>query len=177
MFCLRSEARSEDYFKFWGTPMNQWISLATSLFEGQAARWLESARRRVSNVTWDEFYRLLQSKFDRNLHQSVLRKFFNIQQTVTVEDYVDRFSDLFDQLTSYEQYPNTVHHVTRFMEGLKPVVRVAVGIQQPPDLDTAYQLALLHEELGASSLSAITSSSHSTRRAAALPLPPLPNSS
>lgn len=41
-----------------------------------------------------------------------------------------------------------LYYVIRFMEGLKPAVRVQVGIQQPADLDSAYQLALLLEELG-----------------------------
>ena len=95
------QTRSEDYFRFWNTPTNQWISLATSLFEGPAARWLESVRRRVPNATWDEFCRLLHNKFGRNLHQSILRKFFSIQQTSTVKDYVERFAELFDQLAAY----------------------------------------------------------------------------
>ena len=47
------QTRCEDYFRFWGTPQNQWISLASSLFEASAARWLESVRRRAPNVTWD----------------------------------------------------------------------------------------------------------------------------
>lgn len=80
------------------------------------------------------------------------------------------FSELFDQLVAYESSPNTVHYVTRFMERLQPTVRLAIGIQQPTELDTAYQLALLHEELGMhSSSSSVVSSS---RRASTLPLPP-----
>lgn len=140
------------------------------MFEGPATRWLEFVHRRVPNVTWDEFCRLLQSRFGRNLHQSILRKFFSIQQTSTVEDYVDRFSELFDQLAAYEQSPNTVNYVTHFMEGLKPAVRLAVGIQQPTNLDTAYQLALLHEELGAGTASSNSSGANS-RHSTALPLP------
>ena len=170
------QTRCEDYFRFWGTPPGQWISLATALFEGTAARWLESVRRRVPNISWDEFCRLLQSRFGRNLHQTILRKFFNIQQTGTVEDYVDRFSELFDQLSAYEGSPNTVHYVTRFMEGLKPSVRLAVGIQQPVDLDSAYQLALLHEELGSGSTPSIVATPFQ-RRSSAPPLPPPPVSS
>ena len=89
---------------------------------------------------------------------------------------MERFAELFDQLAAYETSPNFVHYVTRFMEGLKPAVRVAVGIQQPPDLDTAYQLALLHEELGTISPSTMINSQNA-RRASALPLPPPPTSS
>lgn len=59
------------------------------------------------------------------------------------------------------------------MEGLKPSVRLAVGIQQPNDLDTAYQLAILHEELGSSSVSSY-SSAQFQRRSTAFPLPAPP---
>lgn len=171
------QTRCEDYFRFWNTPQNQWISLATSLFEGSAARWLDSVHRRAPNATWDEFCRLLQGRFGRNLHQSILRNFFHISQTGTMEEYVEQFSELFDQLAAYESTPNTVHCVTCFMEGLKPSVRLAVGIQQPADLDTAYQLAILHEELGMHSGSSSIASTNSRASALPLPLPPAPISS
>jgi hypothetical protein len=53
-----------------------------------------------------------------------------------------------DQIAVYEPTPNQVHHTTKFLDGLFPGVRILVAIQQPKDLDTAYSLALLYEELG-----------------------------
>jgi hypothetical protein len=53
-----------------------------------------------------------------------------------------------DQLSAYGHHPDPLYYVTRFMDGLKPAVRLMVAIQMPEDLDKAYQLALLHEELG-----------------------------
>jgi hypothetical protein len=38
--------------------------------------------------------------------------------------------------------------MTRLLDRLKPAVRLLVAIQQPDDLDTAFTLALLYEELG-----------------------------
>lgn len=75
------QTRCEDYFRLWNTPSSLWISYATSLFEGAAASWLESVHRRVPQINWEEFCRLLQSRFGRNLHQAILRKFFSICQT------------------------------------------------------------------------------------------------
>lgn len=49
------QGRCEDYFVMRGTPGSLWISYATAMFEGAAARWLESVQRRVPNATWDEF--------------------------------------------------------------------------------------------------------------------------
>lgn len=40
--------------------------------------------------------------------RNLLRKMFHIQQTSSVEEYVERFADLYDQLTAYETFPNTL---------------------------------------------------------------------
>jgi hypothetical protein len=88
------------------------------------------------------------TRFGRNQHQILVRRLLHITQTTTVEDYVRRFFQLMDQIAAYEVKPDPVHYTTKFLDGLKSAVRVLVAIQQPPDLDTAYSLALLYEELG-----------------------------
>lgn len=88
------------------------------------------------------------TRFSRNQHQILVRMLFHIHQTTTVEDYVHRFAQLIDQIVAYESRPDPVHYTTCFLDGLKPQVCVLVAIQQPRDLDTAYTLALLYEELG-----------------------------
>ena len=95
---------------------------------------------------WTEFCNLLQSRFGRNQHQNLLRKMFRIGQTSSVEEYVDQFSKLYVHLTTYEIIPDALHYTTRFIDGLKPGVRMAIAMQKPRDLDTAYELDLLHEE-------------------------------
>jgi hypothetical protein len=79
----------------------------------------------------------------------------------TVKDYVRRFLQLMDQIAAYEVKPDPVHYTTKFLDGLKPVVRVLVAIQQPPDLDMAYSLALLYEELGEGSTPTVFGFQHS----------------
>lgn len=63
-------------------------------------------------------------------------------------DYVDRFACLYDKLSAYEDATNSLHYTTRFLDGLKPGVCVVVALQKPKDLDVAYDIVLLHEELG-----------------------------
>jgi hypothetical protein len=63
-----------------------------------------------------------------------------------VLDYVERFSALYDQLCAYEIAPDSMHYTTCFIDGLKPAIRMAVAIQQPHNLDSAVELALLYEE-------------------------------
>jgi hypothetical protein len=72
-----------------------------------------------------------------------VRRLIHISQTTIVEDYVAQFSALMDQIAAYESCPNPMHYTTKFLDGLKPGVRLLVAIQLPRDLDTAYSLALL----------------------------------
>lgn len=172
------QTRCEDSFQIWGTYSMYWISLASAQFEGATARWLESVQRRYPRASWSEFCALLLTRFGRNQYQGLLRTLFPISQTNTLADYVERFSELLDQLSAYELAPDPLHYVTRFLDGLKPSVRVLVAIQKPSDLDTAYELALLHEELGDGSNPCnsqwVYSAGQPSRRAQAYPLPPPP---
>ena len=74
-----------------------------------------------------------------------------------------------DQLTAYEPNPDMLNYTTRFIDGLKHEVRLIVAVQRPPDLDTAYSIALVQEEMGEddqdqfSPTSRRPSSSHSSR--------------
>jgi len=142
------QRRCEEYFQRWNTPRLLWISYASSLFVGAAATWLESYVQASPQADWSEFVAAVQARFTRNQHQLLCRKLFRICQTGTIEDYVQRFSELMDQISAYESRPDPIHYLTRFLDGLNPEVRVLVAIQQPRDLDTAYTLALLYEELG-----------------------------
>lgn len=59
---------------------------------------------------------------------------------------MNRFSELVDQLIAYDASTNSLHYITRFIDGLFPDIRAVILIQRPTSLDTAYSLALLQEE-------------------------------
>jgi hypothetical protein len=52
-----------------------------------------------------------------------------------------------DQLSAYQNTADPLYFTTRFVEGLRPDLRVVVLLQRPGDLDTACCLALLQEEV------------------------------
>jgi hypothetical protein len=171
------QRRCEEYFHRWGTPETMWISYSSSLFTGAAATWLEAFLNKCPDAGWSEFVQAVHARFQRNQHQLLLRRLFHVSQTSSVEEYVQKFSDLVDQISAYEVQPNTLHYITRFLDGLQPAVRVLVAIQQPVDLDTAYTLALLYEELAdgiTPASSHFGTHGHSSRRPQAHPLPPPP---
>ena len=66
-----------------------------------------------------------------------------IRQTSSVQDYVDHFSELVDQLTAYDSSTNALHYITRFLDGLHSDIRTIILVQRPDSLDTAYTLVLL----------------------------------
>jgi hypothetical protein len=45
------------------------------------------------------------------------------------------------------QNPDMLHYTARFIDGLKPSVHMIVTVQRPLDLDTAYSIALVQEEV------------------------------
>lgn len=81
-------------------------------------------------------------------HHILIDRLFHISQTTRVEDYVNRFAKLYDQLTAYESATDPLHYVTKFKDGFKAFVRMSVVMQKTQNMDTSYELALLHEELG-----------------------------
>lgn len=171
------QRRCEDYFRRWSTPSDNWVSYGSSQFTGAAATWLESFLTKNPSASWSEFVAAVQARFMRNQRQTLLRQMYRISQTSTVADYVQRFSELVDQINAYEAQPDSLHFLTRFLHGLVPAVRVLVAIQQPDNLDLAYTLALLYEELGdgCNPFETPTKITAATRRAQySPPLPPQP---
>ena len=77
----------------------------------------------------------------------MIRQLYHIRQTSTVADYVERFSELVDQLIAYEHSTDPMYYTIRFIDGLHDNIRSIVLVQRPSSLDTAYSLALLQEEV------------------------------
>jgi hypothetical protein len=165
--------RCEEYFKQWNTPSSHWVLYGSSQFTSAAATWLESFITKYSEATWPEFMAAMPTCFMHNQHQVLLRRLYRISQTGTMEDY-----DLIDAISAYDSQPNQLNYLTRFLDGLKPTIRVLVAIQQPADLDSAYTMALLYDELGDGGNPFTVPSSHhkapARRQFSLSPPPPLP---
>lgn len=53
-------------------------------FEGLAARWLQSAERRLKTATWAMFCGWIHERFGREQHESLIRLLFRIRQSGSV---------------------------------------------------------------------------------------------
>jgi hypothetical protein len=138
--------QAQDYFEMYGVPTYLWVKVAGMHFNGAAKRWIQSLDH-PSQTPWPEFCKLLMDRFARDQHETLLRQMFHIQQTATVTDYVDKFSTIVNQLKAYTDHPDMHTFTTHFVDGLRPDICIVIAMQRPPNLDTAYSLALLQEEV------------------------------
>jgi len=89
---------------------------------------------------------MVRERFCHDQHELLIRQLFHIKQTTSVQEYVDQFVDLIEQLSAYTPNPDTLSYTTRFIDGLCDDIRSVVLVQRPTDLDAACSLALLQEE-------------------------------
>ena len=137
---------AEDYFVMYSVDPSVWIQCSRMQFLGPAKRWIQSVSHELKTMTWSQFCQALHNRFDHDHHELLLRKMNRIRQTSSVQDYVDRFSELVDQLKAYDPSTNDLHFITRFVDGLFNDIHAVILVQRPTSLDTAYTLALLQEE-------------------------------
>jgi hypothetical protein len=110
----------------------------------------------------------------------LLQQLFHIKHTTTITDYIEKFTDLFEQLKAYNPNPDKLYFTTRFIDGLRKDIRSVVLVARPQDLDSACTLALLQEEAldqGGCKEFKCSEASPFSRTATikgALPLPPPP---
>jgi hypothetical protein len=131
-------------------PQRRWSGskLPPCILKGQlaAGRWLQSVEPHLPSLLWVQFCHLVQDRFGREQHELVIRKLFHIRQTSTVQDYIDRFSELVDLLVTYEHTTDPLYYTMRFIDGLHDDIKSVILVQRPSTLDTACALALLQEE-------------------------------
>ena len=65
-----------------------------------------------------------------------------------MNEYVESFAQLDDQLNAYQAMYNPLYYTMQFIDGLRDDVKSVVLVHRPKDLDTAFILAQLQEEFG-----------------------------
>lgn len=92
---------AEQYFTMFHIHSSYWVPMAILHFSGAAGIWLQSVQKKISSLEWISFTSLLCTRFGRDRHQLLIRQFYNIKQTSTVADYIERFDVLMNHLVSY----------------------------------------------------------------------------
>jgi hypothetical protein len=86
-------------------------------------------------------------RFDRDHFNQFIRKFFHVQQTNTVLEYISLFDELRHQMLAHDPHVNPAILTGKFIDGLKPEIRAVVILHRPKDLDSESSLAVIHEEI------------------------------
>ena len=98
-------------------------------------------------MSWDELCAALSGKFGREQYQFHLRQFRTLRQSSTVHRYMLQFEELMHQLLAHNPSVDSVFFTTQFLEGLRHEIRASVVLHPPKDLDSAFSLASMQEEL------------------------------
>ena len=71
------------------------------------------------------------NRFGKDQHELLVRQLFHIHQSATVQDYIDKFTGLVDQLIAYGFNTDPIYYAMRFVDGLRTDIRVVVHMQRP----------------------------------------------
>jgi hypothetical protein len=85
---------AEEYFSMFAIHDSYWVSMAILNFSGSPKAWLHSVRRKLAALDWTSFCALLCTRFGRDKHQLLIRKFYTLKQTDTVANYIESLSIL-----------------------------------------------------------------------------------
>jgi hypothetical protein len=76
----------------------------------------------------------------------LLRRLFQLWQTGPVNEYIDQFVALVDDLKAYAKHPDPLYYTQRFIDGLCDEIKSVLLVHRPSTLDIACVLAQLQEE-------------------------------
>lgn len=144
------KARCEKYFDVYGIQKEMWVRVASLHFSGNAARWLQIYEAQHASFTWEELCSAMGAKFGREQYQAQLRQFNSLRQAGSVAEYMEQFEELMHHLLAHNAAFDPLFFTTQFIDGLKIEIKDGVALHRPQDLDSAFSLASLQEELLAS---------------------------
>jgi hypothetical protein len=80
-----------------------WVHVASMHFDGLAAvRWLQSMNHCIRIASWTELCSWIHGSFGHDQHESLIRLLFHIRQSSSVQEYIEQFTELIDQLVAYD---------------------------------------------------------------------------
>jgi hypothetical protein len=57
---------------------------------------------------------------------------YKIKQIGTVQEYIDKFCELIDQLQAYSRNTDPIHYTTHFIDGLRDDIKYFIVVQWRP---------------------------------------------
>lgn len=120
------------------------VAIAAAQLRGTASEWWYSlsqveGRDYIQSLSFDEFFQLLEENFmPDNYLEYVFSELETCRQTRDIYDYINRFSNLANQLNGVV---NDFVLIRQFTKGLKPQTQYQVKANNPQTLQQAFSVA------------------------------------
>ncbi len=138
--------KSEQYFRIYQIPEDQWVEIATMYFGGRAHRWKEGYLLDKPNINWEELTDGVCRRFDGALMKKLVRKFNKLVQTTTVEKYHEKFEELRARMIYLNPTLSEEYFIQSYISGLKEELIPFIDLSNPNTLQEVYEQARLHEQ-------------------------------
>uniref|UniRef100_A0A2N9HMQ3 Retrotransposon gag domain-containing protein n=1 Tax=Fagus sylvatica TaxID=28930 RepID=A0A2N9HMQ3_FAGSY len=132
---------AEQFFRFYETPLEDQVALASFHLEGVAQLWYQLLQQETNNIPWNVFKFGLLARYGPTQFYDYFGELTKLQQSGTVKEYQTRFEQL---LAKAGPLPST-GQVSCFVSGLKENLKADVMAGRPADLTTAIGLARLYK--------------------------------
>lgn len=135
-------ASVERYLNFNNFDKTRWVEYGVTLLTGRAQLWYA----RVTNnnttfFTWELFKTAMDGQFKPQFAaRSARDRLFDLKQTNTIQQYIHSFQDILLEVSITDD-----EAIDKFIRGLKDRARAHVLMQDPMDLESAYQCATAFE--------------------------------
>lgn len=136
-----------DYFRIYDVQPTMWVTTAALHMEGNAAKWWQVFKLNVSSCSWLQFCDAVERKFGAEDYRKALASLLDLKQRATVNEYAQRFEDLWFEVSMFHTGYDEMFFVSQFVKGLKFEIQGPVLAQVPHDLDRAMLLAQLQEQV------------------------------
>lgn len=70
-------------------------------------------------MDWDTFCKLLHTRFGRDHHELLIKQLLSAKQVGSVDDYIEKFSQLIDDLSAYAAVHDPLYFVMRFIDVMR----------------------------------------------------------
>ncbi|XP_074303743.1 uncharacterized protein LOC141638224 [Silene latifolia] len=141
-----SKSGCKRYFDLCQIPEEQRIDLMSLHMLDKAEIWVNSYLGTVKQIEWETFVTDLYARFPDNHENNVVELFNKLEQTGSLEDYVDKFESLKAFMLQKNKCLTENYFVESFVGGLKPSLKPFVRAFQPVTIAKALELARLQEE-------------------------------
>ena len=128
------------FFHYYEIPEEEKILNASYHLDDEAFIWFQDCERSLDS--WETFVRAIQVRFGPLSYDDPMEALTKLKQTTTVAVYKSQFEMLSNRIRNLSES----HKLSCFLSGLRDEVRLAVRMQNPRTLSTAFRLAKIQEE-------------------------------